>query len=297
MSLKTQDFKIGPCSITYKGELLGITRNSSVLSFRFSHYDVKVNRTHEQIIDKRLTGIHIYFKTEIFQIDKGVDCLLSENKNWTLDDLGKRWSPQGGELLIVPINPNDKTAYRLPNALIVNQGELNFSNTGEYTLKLEFESNYNDGEEILIEPLDADTCQRESWDRDSINPVSLERAITAYIADKTGLVVDTNIFRGNLPVGVDGSAVIMHKREAVEYGMSEGYGFTFVSMDESRDTVMNVIHQLRDSLPIYGDGLVLDDGNNIVIKAFISGEEDFENYATDNGKIKTHGTIDLSLTI
>jgi hypothetical protein len=297
MPLDTKIFKIGPCSITYKGELLGITRNSSSLNFNYSYYDVKCNKTHDQVLEKRLTGMQIYFKTEIFQIDKGVSFLLNEDNTLTLDELGKRQSTRGGELLIVPISPNDKTAYRLPNALVVNQGELSFNNTGEYTLSLEFEANYNDGEEILITPLDADTCQRASLERNSISPVSLERAITAYIADKTDLIVDTNIFRGNLPVGIDANAVIMHKRNAVEYGMSEGYKFTFISMNESRDTVMNVIHQLRDSLPVYGDELALDDGNDITVKAFISGEEDFENYVADNGKIKTRGIIALSLTI
>ena len=297
MSLNTQNIKIGPCSISYKGELLGITSGSSVLSFRFTNYDVKVNKTHEQVIDKRLTGIHIYFKTEIFQIDKGVNHLLNENKTWTLDDLCRRQTLHGGELLIVPISPNDKTAYRLPNALIVNQGVLSFSNTEAYTLQLEFESNYNDGEEILIEPLDADTCQRLNLERNSISPISLERALNAYIAGKLNLTVDTEIFRGNLPPGVDGSAVIMHKRETVEYGMSQNYEFTFVSMDRSRDVVMGRIHQLRDSLPVYGDTLALDDGNNVTIKALISEDEEFDNHETDNGKIKTRGFIALSLTI
>ncbi|MCK4983098.1 MAG: hypothetical protein KAS17_09255, partial [Victivallaceae bacterium] len=252
MSSETQNLKVGPCSITYKGELLGITSNSSTLSFNFVYYDVTCNKTHDQVLEKRLTGIQISFETEILQIDKGINYLLNENKTLTLDDLGKRQSPRGGELLIVPVSPHDKNAYRLPNALVVNQGELIFNNADEYILKLEFEANYNDGEEILIEYLDADTCQRESLQRDSISPASLERAMTAYIANKTNLVVDTNIFRGNLPTGIDGSAVIMHKREAVEYGMSQCYRLTFISMDKSRDVVMSTIHQLRDSLPVYG---------------------------------------------
>lgn len=297
MSSQTQNFKIGPCSISYKGELLGITNNTSSLSFNFGYYDVKVNKTHDQVLEKRLTGIEILFRTELLQVDKGIDYILNENKTLTLDELGKRMSHEGGELLIVPISPHDKTAYRLPNAIIVNQGELTLSNSNEYTLELEFEANYHDGEEILIQSMDADTCQRETLQRDSISPISLERALNAYIADKLDLIVDTNIFRGNLPIGVDGSAVIMHKREAVEYGMSECYRFTFISMDKSRDIAMSIIHKLRESLPVYGDELALDDGNNITIKALISEEEDLDNYEADNGKIKTRAILDLSLTI
>ena len=297
MSSETQNFKIGPCSIRYKDELLGITNNSSTLSFNFGYYDVTCNKTHDQVLEKRLTGIEIIFKTEILQVDKGLDFIFDDNDTLTLDELGKRMSHEGGELLIIPLSPHDKTAYRLPNAIIVNRGELTLCNTDEYTLELEFEANYHDGEEILVQSLNADTCQRESIDRNSISPISLERAITAYIANKIDLIVDTSIFRGNLPIGIDGSAVIMHKREAVEYGMSQCYEFTFISMDKSRDVVMGTIHKLRDSLPVYGDELALDDGNNITIKALLSREEEFDNYEANNGKIKTRGIITISLTI
>jgi hypothetical protein len=68
-------------------------------------------------------------------------------------------------------------------------------------------------------------------------------------------------------------------------------------MDKSRDVVMGIIHKLRDSLPVYGDELALDDGNNIKIKALLSGEEELDNYEIDNGKIKTRGVLTLSLTI
>ena len=89
----------------------------------------------------------------------------------------------------------------------------------------------------------------------------------------------------------------MHKREAVEYGMSQSYEFVFLSRNKNRDAVMSKIHQLRDSLPVYGDELALDDGNNIIIKALLSKEEEFDNDKADNGKIKTHGVLVLSLTI
>ena len=150
MSSQTQNFKIGPCSITYKDELLGITNNSSTLSFNFVYYDVKVNKTHDQVLEKRLTGMQIIFKTEIMEVDKGLDFIFDGNNTLTLDELGKRISQEGGELLIVPINPNDKTAYRLPNAIVVNNSDCSFNTNEEYGLKLEFEANYNDGEEILI---------------------------------------------------------------------------------------------------------------------------------------------------
>ena len=296
MSLNTQNIKIGPCSITYKGELLGITSSSSILSFRFSNHDVKVNRTHEQVIDKRLTGIHIYFKTEIFQIDKGVNYLLNENKTWTLDDLGRRQAPHGGELLIVPINPNDKTAYRLPNALIVNQGELIFSNTDEYVLRLEFESNYNDGEEILIEPLDADTCERVGMERDSIDSIALERAMTAYIADKLSMTVDTDIFRGRIPIGVDGCGVKVIGKVIQDDSLSNDYQIRFSCINESRDQVIRNIDNLESQFPCYGESINLD-GEDKTLKMVKNQDIMFSDEITDEGRIKMLGELLLKVII
>ena len=296
MPLNTQNIKIGPCSITYKGELLGITSGSSVLSFRFSNYDVKVNRTHEQVIDKRLTGVHIYFKTEIFQIDKGVNHLLNENKTWTLDDLGRRQTLHGGELLIVPINPNDKTAYRLPNALVVNQGELTFSNTSEYILQLEFESNYNDGEEILIEPLDADTCGRISLERDSIDSIALERAMTAYIADKLNMTVDTDIFRGRIPIGVDGCGVKVIGKVIQDDSLSNDYQIRFFCINESRDQVIRNIDNLEGQFPCYGESINLE-GEDKTLKMVKSEDIMFSDEITDEGRIKMLGELLLKVRI
>ena len=296
MSLNTQDLKVGPCSISYKGELLGITSGSSVLTFKFSNHDVKVNRTHEQIIDKRLTGVHIYFKTEIFQIDKGVDHLLNENKTWTLDDLGRRQAPHGGELLIVPVSPHDKTAYRLPNALIVNQGELTFSNTEAYTLQLEFESNYNDGEEILIECLDADMCEKTSLEDNNIDSDAFEFAMTEYIANKLGMTVDTDIFRGGIPLNIDGCGVELVGYEEDDLMTGGKYFISFFCMDASRKKVMQNIKSLADKFPAYGETISIE-GVETVIRAITKGPVEFSKETTDNGKIKNFGELLLQVSI
>ncbi|MDD5698785.1 MAG: hypothetical protein PHH77_09240 [Victivallaceae bacterium] len=297
MSSTTQNVKIGPCSITYKGELLGITRNSSTLSFKFSHYDVKCNRTHEQIIDKRLTGIHIYFKTEILQIDTGIKHLFNGNTTWTMDYLGKRWSLEGGELLIVPISTNDKIAYRMPNALIVNQGTLTFNNNSEYTLQLEFESNYNDGEEILIETLDADTCERASLEDSSIDSDSFEFAMTAYIAAKLGMTVDTDIFRGGIPVNVDGCGVELVGYEEDDSMTSAKYFISFFCLDPSRKKVMKNIKSLADKFPVYGETITLEGVGDVTCLAITKITVKFSKETTDNGRIKNFGELLLKVSI
>jgi len=297
MSLETQNFKIGPCSIRYKGELLGITNNSSSLSFNFGYYDVTCNKTHDQVLEKRLTGMEISFKTEILQVDKGLDFIFDGNNTLTLDELGKRMSHEGGELLIVPINPNDKTAYRLPNAIVVNNSNCNFNTHEEYALKLEFEANYNDGEEILIQRLDADTCQRASLQHDSIDAEKFERAMTAYIAAKLNMTVDTDIFRGGIPTNVDGCGVELVAYEEDDLVSSARYFINFSCIDVSRNKIMENIKSLADKFPAYGETIVIEDLGNTICQAITKVSVEFSKETTDNGKIKSLGELLLKISI
>ncbi len=296
MSSETQNFKIGPCSITYKGELLGITNNSSSLSFNFGYYDVTCNKTHDQVLEKRLTGMQISFKTEILQVDKGLDFIFDDNGTITLDELGKRMSHEGGELLIVPINPNDKTAYRLPNAIVVNNSNCNFNTHEEYALTLEFEANYNDGEEILIQRLDADGCERASLpSTNDIDSIVFERAMTAYIADKLNLTVDTDIFRGGIPPNVDGCGVELVGYE--EDNLVAKYFISFCCIDSSRNKVMENIKYLGDKFPAYGETVAIEGIDNIICGAITKVSVEFSKETSDNGKIKSFGELLLKISV
>jgi hypothetical protein len=297
MSSQTQNFKIGPCSITYKGELLGITNSSSTLSFNFVYYDVKVNKTHDQVLEKRLTGMQITFKTEILEVDKGLDFIFDGNNTLTLDELGKRMSQEGGELLIVPINPNDKTAYRLPNAIVVNNSDCSFNTNEEYGLKLEFEANYNDGEEILIQRLDADSLERASVDNISIDSRELERAMTAFIAGKMNMTVDTDIFRGGIPVNVDGCAVAISDKEEQNIAGGKHYEITVMFIDTNRDKVMKTIHDLSNEFPIYGQNLTLDSTGTTLVKAMLAQKSNYDTTITDDGKLKSLGNLIIKIII
>jgi len=297
MSSETQNFKIGPCSITYKGELLGITNNSSTLSFNFGYYDVTCNKTHDQVLEKRLTGMQISFKTEILQVDKGLDFIFDGNDTLTLDELGKRMSNEGGELLIVPINPNDKTAYRLPNALVVNNSNCSFNTHEEYALKLEFEANYNDGEEILIQRINADECQRANLHTASnIDSAAFERAMTAYIANKMNLTVDTDIFRSGVPVNIDGCGVELVGSTKPDISSSAHYIIRFTRISDSRDDVMGTINELESKFPLYGENIAFESVDT-ECKAILKAGSEFSRKITDSGKIKTFGYSLLEVII
>ncbi len=179
---------------------------------------------------------------------------------------------------------------------MVNQGALTFNNTHEYVLQLEFESNYNDNEEIMIECLDADTCQRETLQRDNLSSISLERAMTAYIADKLNMTVDTDIFRGRIPIGVDGCGVKVIGKTIEDDSLSNDYQIQFSCINESRDQVIRNIDKLEQQFPCYGDNITLD-GGDTTLKMVKNEDIMFSDEITDEGRIKMLDELLLKVMI
>ncbi len=167
----------------------------------------------------------------------------------------------------------------------------------EYILQLEFESNYNDNEEILIEPLDADACQRQTLQRDSISPISFERAMTVYIANKLNMTVDTDIFRGGIPVNMNGCGVTIIGKTAQNDLSCSHYQLRISYIDNSRDKTIKMIHDLEVNFPAYGENVSLDGGESLTLKAIINDDLMFSDEITDQGKIKLLGELLLTVII
>ncbi|MDD5599034.1 MAG: hypothetical protein PHV82_13885, partial [Victivallaceae bacterium] len=64
-TFNSQNFKIGPCAVIFKGNILGVTRKSSQLTFKGDYYEAKCSRSFNQVLGKRLTGITISLTTEV----------------------------------------------------------------------------------------------------------------------------------------------------------------------------------------------------------------------------------------
>ena len=287
-AFNSQSFKIGPCAVIFKGDIIGITRNSSQLTFRGTYHDAKCSRAFHQTLGKRLISMTISLTTEIMSVDAGLGLFLDENDRITLDKLGERQNPNGGELLLIPISPSDMVAYRFPNAVLLLNSTCSFNENEEHTLKLEFEAGFVDGEEILFERIPVDESQRASLITSSdIEPAVLERAMTAYIADKMNLTVDTDIFRGGIPVNVDGCGVYLDGQKIQNVVSDCYYSFCVSCMGSSRDDVMRTIHGLGNKFPLYGEEI-----DNITVKAILKDSVKFSR-TTSDGKIKHEGKLSL----
>jgi hypothetical protein len=297
-TFSSQNFKIGPCAVIFKGDVLGMTKNSSKLTFKSTYHDSKCSQGYNQSLEKHLTSMTISLTTEIMSVDNGLGLFLDENECITLDRLGERQKQNGGELLLIPINLTDMVAYRFPNALLLRNSTCTLNTNEEHTLKLEFEASYIEEEQILFERIPVDEAQRTSIvNTNSIHPASLERAITAYIAEKLNLTIDTDIFRGSVPVNIDGCAVALVRKQIQNTSISQRYEFSVAYLDSDRDKVMKTIHDLACQFPVYGENIVVDGTGDIVLKAILKDSTKFNWEVADNGKIKTLGTLSLTIVI
>jgi hypothetical protein len=297
-SFNSQNFKIGPCAVIFKGDVLGITQDSSQLTFKAAYHDLKCSRAFQQSLGKRLTSMTISLITEIMSVDNGLGLFLDENDCITLDRLGERQNPDGGELLLIPISPSDMVAYRFPHAILLLNSTCSFSENKEHSLQLEFEANYVDGEEILFERIPVDESMRVALEHPhTIEPAALERAMTGYIANKMNMTVDTDIFRGGIPINVDGCGVAFVGQEINNTETNQRYEICVSCIDNSRDNVMQIINDLVKKFPVYGEILNVEENGDIAIKAILKDSIEFNRQIDDDGKIKTFGELSLIVII
>ena len=291
-TFSSQNFKVGPCTVIFKDEVLGETTKSSVIKFRSNYHTF----TNDQItgipIIRQLKDINILFETELLAVDKGLDMLLDANGKITMEEINWMREPEYGELKLIPINPQDTTGYRFPRALLLRNATLNF-NSSQHSLKMQFEAVYDENE-LMIEEITVSDADRINLNVSTpIDPAAFERAMTYYIADKLNMTVDTDIFRGRLPLNIDGSMVKLAGQYLADDSLPEHYIFQFSCIDCNRDVVMSNVQKLQAFFPEYGKQL----NGDFTVQLIENSSIEYASITTDGGKIKHLGELALLITI
>jgi hypothetical protein len=291
-TFSSQNFKVGPCTVIFKDEVLGETTSSSVIKFRSNYHTF----TNDQItgipIIRQLKDINILFETELLAVDKGLDMLLDANGKITMEEINWMREPDYGELKLIPINPQDTTGYRFPRALLLRNSEVTIEGNDEHRIKLEFEAVYNENE-LMMEKIAVSDGDRINLNIPlSIDSVDFERAMTYYIADKLNMTVDTDIFRGKVPVNIDGCAVTLEGQDIKNSTINQKFEIKFICIDSNRDKVMKTVNDLTEKFPVYGENISLS-GQDIGVKAILKDSSKFDWEITDDGKMKTLGSLTL----
>ncbi|MDD5729007.1 MAG: hypothetical protein PHV59_10625, partial [Victivallales bacterium] len=104
-TFSSQNFKIGPCTVIFKDEVLGETQTASTIEFKSEYHTF----TNDQItgipIIRQLQNISIIFETELMAINKAMGMLLDSNRRITMEEINWMREPEYGELKLIPVNP------------------------------------------------------------------------------------------------------------------------------------------------------------------------------------------------
>jgi hypothetical protein len=161
-------------------------------------------------------------------------------------------------------------------------------------MTLEFEASYVDGEEMPFEKIPVDEAQRNEILPPEIDPASLERAMTAYIADKLGMSVNIDVFRGYPLIGANGLSVMLRGKQPQSTLINRLYEFNVACFDNDRDKAMDTIHKLTGQLPVYGESIILNE-TTVILKAVLRGAIHYNWKIVDDGESKA--IVDMSLTV
>lgn len=129
-----------------------------------------------------------------------------------------------------------------------------------------------------------------------INIIKVEKALGKLIAEKTGLIIDQEIFRGGLPVGTDGFAIAVISEEPCNEPGERILNATFYGKNRDRDFVMQKISECADFFPMYGAPGRLVEGSPIEFYAIFKTALNFS-ILSDDGKIKTEGLLKLKIRL
>jgi hypothetical protein len=297
MSLNAENFKIGTCAVVYKNTFMGATSGGPKINISANYSESGIAQTGKQVLRKILQSMRLTAKVKIMEVDAGFEMLLDENGQLNCRELGKDIVSEAGELKLIPFNPEDIVGYRFPHAVPQLDAEYVFDEDGEHILELTFEA-FPDTDGMLFEKFTVKETERIDMSYNSnLDMAQFERAVTAYIGEKLNLIVDTDIFRGGIPTGEEGCGVVLAEQRLTKYLASERYEFCFSCLKTDRDEVMQIINNLKNCFPVYGENIILENNDNMSLKAVLNDSIRLNFEIADDGKLKTLGELTLIIVV
>ena len=122
--------------------------------------------------------------------------------------------------------------------------------------------------------------------------VIIEQAFTSWIAEKLNLTVDTDIFRGGVPDGMDGTAVLFNGEIKSRMIAPRTWNAQILSKFDDRDHAMRFLAKLTGLFPCY------DISHSGVVFKVISQRGSSEPYrAPDGGRTRCFVSFNVTLVV
>ena len=124
--------------------------------------------------------------------------------------------------------------------------------------------------------------------------IDIERALTQYLAEKLNLTVDTDIFRGEMPVEKDGLCVYFTHGDDENRIGRRSYYLTAIIKYPDRDKVFQLSANLTGLFPLYG---FQRSDSPVKLKAILKMMNRIIPTCPDGGRIKTVSECVLKVII
>jgi len=144
-----ENFKIGPCVVTYKGTQLGATQGGVKLNVDMDTVDIKCDQSGGMPVKRVVTAVKLSIAMTLLEIDNNFTLLL-ENGRLTSAVVGTDLLDKGDVLLLTPVAATDKVGYRFPKAVLEMDAALAFVGSGADTLQLKFTA-WPDSNNVMLE--------------------------------------------------------------------------------------------------------------------------------------------------
>lgn len=136
-NFNSENFKIGPCIVAYKGQLLGATGDGVKIVIDSEVVDIVCDQSFGQPIKRVVTNVKISVTMTMLEINPNLSLLLDDNKI-TSAVIGTDLLKKGGELLLTPVDDNDTTGYRFPNAILEPSSDYSLPGSAPHSVRLRF---------------------------------------------------------------------------------------------------------------------------------------------------------------
>ncbi len=286
--------KIGPCALVYDSSVVGVVVKGPTLKFESGYSDIICDQAFDQPVGKYQLSSSVTLQADVRQIDTGMDLLLDSDGCITADSLGGNVSEDAAELLLVPLSLTDTIGYRMPQAILLKKTQYSFLEEDEHSIQLEFEAQMDDSG-ILLEKFTVSDDQRVDIDTTEIDPGLIESALTEYFAGKLEITVDSDIFRGGIPFGIDGCCVELSHELLSNSTCLRTIRAVVECLSDDRDYVFNTIQTLSGYLPAYG-ATVSVDSDSVDFLSITKLNTSFKR-VSDSGRIKTSGQLDIEVKL
>jgi len=134
MNFNTEFLKTGPCRVSYKGKLIGITLDSPSLNIKPKFYEAECSKIGNKTVSKVITNTKTTVWVDIKDIDNDFASLHNAFGDITDIIFGRNVLLTGGHLYLSPVCRSKSISYCFLKAVLIPESVYAYIKSKEFHL-------------------------------------------------------------------------------------------------------------------------------------------------------------------